>query len=186
MRWWQPLVVLLDLYLLASVTPWLAVSALSWSLRHSYRTLASVTGYLDKLQQGLAEQNAWWPDQPRFGPYAPPVQQADALLPLLAAQLAAAERLVLPLRGAVLPECSLLRVLTCRCWAVIGPVYSIWRTVRRLANSLADIMPNLDSLRAAQRIVESIPSDASLPHFAASSLVLPPLLSFFSLFIAPS
>lgn len=160
MRWWQPLVVLLELYLLASVTPWLAVAALSWSLRHSYRALASVTGYLDKLQQELAEQNAWWPAQPGFGPYAPPVQQAEALLPLLVAQLAAAERLALPLRGASLPECSLLYVLTLRCWAALSNIYSIWRIVRRLANFLADIVPILDSLRAAQRIVKSIPSDA--------------------------
>lgn len=159
MRWWQPFVVLLDLYLLASVTPWLAVIALSWSLRHSYRSIARVTGYLDKLQQGLAEQSAWWPAQPRFGPYAPPVQQAEALLPLLAAQLTAAERLAQPLRSATLPECSVRHVLIMRCWAYLGNMYSIWSVVRRLANSLVEIVPNMDGLAEARRIVEGIPSD---------------------------
>jgi hypothetical protein len=159
LRWWQPFVVLLDLYLLASVTPWLFVAALNWSLRYSYRSLATVIGYLDKLQQALVEQSAWWPAQPRFGPYTPPVQQAEALLPRLSEQLGAAQSLALPLRGVRLAECSISRVLTCRCWATLVAVYALWRTVHRLANLLADVVPNIGNLQAAQRIVEAIPRD---------------------------
>jgi hypothetical protein len=160
LRWWQPLVILLDLYLIASVAPWLAVTALRWSLRHSSRSLDNVVGYLDKLQQTLREQTTWWSSQPRFGPYAPPMHQAEVLLSQLMGQLAIVEHLALPLRNVSLPRCSLAQVLTCRCWAVLVAIYAIWRSVRRLAYSLGDIVPNMSSLREAQVTIESFPSDS--------------------------
>ncbi|MHB1355973.1 MAG: hypothetical protein ACYCZF_08350 [Anaerolineae bacterium] len=159
MRWWQPLVFLLTLYVLASVTPWLVVAALSWSLRHSYRSLASVISYLDKLQYKLTELSAWWPVQPRFGPYSSPVQQSEVLLTLLEEQLAAAAHLAQPLRSASLPEFTVFSVLALRCWAALRPISNTWSTVRRLAQSLAAITDYFDRLRVFQHIVENIPSD---------------------------
>lgn len=159
MSWWQPLVILLELYLLAALLPWLAVSALSWSLRRSFRSRASVVGYLDKLQQAFEAQRAFWPTQPRFGPYEAPAAAADTELAALEAQLQTAQTLAEPVRTAPLPYCGLAGALALRCWSEAWRAMRLWRGVRGVAGALEEAAAVYDRLRAAQQTVLDIPSD---------------------------
>ncbi|MCE5259079.1 MAG: hypothetical protein LLG44_08490 [Chloroflexi bacterium] len=159
MRWWQPLLIVLELYLLACVLPWLAAAALGWSLRHSYRSRAAVLSYYDRVTLAQAEHQAFWCAQPRFGPYQPLVEAADEQLARLQMELNESGVLAEPLRCAALSECSFFQVITLRCWKRARAAYSQWQQVRHLAELLGDATTTLEALAALRQKVLDIPSD---------------------------
>jgi len=158
-RWWQLLLIALELYFLACVLPWLAAAALRWSLRRSYRSRLTVLAYYDRLQQSEAYQRTFWSEQPRFGPYQPLAEAADEQLARLASELSEAASLAEPLRSAQVAGCSFTKIITLRCWKIASAAYSQFKHVKSLANILGDATDILAALAELEQRVIALPSD---------------------------
>lgn len=158
MTWLDALVAGLDVYLLASLGPWIALQIVEWLLCKPGRRLVSGGVRLRELRETEQEQVAAWPREPRPGRYREPDRTALEHLAILQATLGEADRLEPGLSDFVSPDLGLVDVLSLRSW---GPLFEALAAYRR-AHALRRLLDRVDeahaALREQQQVVQDVPA----------------------------
>lgn len=155
--WWHVLVALLDLYLIVSLGPWIALQILEWVLQKSGPFLATETKRLDRLGQAERDQVSLWPPQPRPGQYKRPDRLAREALAELRTSVNEASRL-LPALGTYAPQRLSFLQVACLCsWGPLLKAMVTWRDVRALRGLLDQGDEALATLFEQHEVVQGIP-----------------------------
>lgn len=157
MKWWYILIAALDLYLLLSLGPWIALYVLQWLLGRPSCAPNVQQGRLRALQAAEAEQSALWPSEPRTGRYAAPDRAAQQSLSTLRAALNEAH-LIVPLLADYVPvQPRLTDALLLRAWAPFIRICGIWRKASSLRRLLGMANEALSDLHLQRQAVGAIP-----------------------------
>lgn len=158
MKWLRVLVIVLDLYLLTSLGPWIALQILNWLLQKSGHYLASEDKRLRELEEAMGSQSSIWPQPPRPGRYRQPDEIAQENLRTLHTAIDKARKMWPRLASYRVEPLALTNVLLWQAWGPLGRVVAVWRDVRGL-NRLLDAGDDLlSSLQKQERVIQNIPS----------------------------
>jgi len=158
--WLRVLVLALDIYLLASVAPWLLLAIVEWRLQRSADAPAESDRRLSRLQAAAHEEAAAWPDTPRPGRYEDLDRRAQEQLTRLHDLLAQAASLR-PVLFAYRPaHLTPLQVALCRAWQPLTRALTLWRHARQLRHLLDQADDALLELQQSYQRAEAIPARA--------------------------
>jgi hypothetical protein len=157
MNWWYLPVILLDVYLLLSVGPWIVLQIIQWVMGQPGRSVSDGGARLSTLVEARGAHTAWWPRAPRLGRYYDPDALALASLSDLNRVLAETDQ-VWPGLAAYSPfEPKFVDVLALRCLDPMLKAVVAWRDTNKLRRLLNDGEQSLAVLQEQQQVVESIP-----------------------------
>ncbi len=158
MSWWLVLLLLLFLYLLAALVPWVALQILEWLLRRSNAALSAEGTELQRLVAAEHEQSLAWPTAPRPGRYQEPDRQAQEALMVLRHTLKLAQPLWLDLTAYVPARVTFPEVATVRAWSPLLKAIAIWRVRRAWREHLQRGAQVLATLHGLEKQVQEIPA----------------------------
>lgn len=157
MIWLRVVVLALDIYLLASVAPWLALLILEWRLQHTADSPAECDRRLHILRAEARDEDAAWPDAPRPGRYEELDRHAQEGLAHLHDLLSEATSLR-PVLSAFQP--ALLaphQIALVRAWQPLSRAFALWRHARQLRRLLDQADDAVLQLQQRRQRVEAIP-----------------------------
>ena len=157
MRWWQILVLTLDLYIVVSIGPWMLLQIIEWSLNKSRHSLANLSARLNELRAAAAEV-AGWPQQPRAGRYEAPDRLARQGLDALRDDLEAIKGLWPSLSLYIPARIGPLDVVLLRSWGPLIKDLGTWREARAMRQRLEHAETALAVVQEQKRIVNEIPA----------------------------
>ncbi|OGO04064.1 MAG: hypothetical protein A2Y73_08650 [Chloroflexi bacterium RBG_13_56_8] len=160
MTWIHVLIAGLDLYLLISLGPWIALQFVEWLLHRPQNLLASARERLQTLHETERMQRALWPEEPRPGRYHDPDRVAQEQLAALHETIAQARKLEPTLSEYFPLALNLLDILCLRSWRPLRQALAAYRDSRALQVLLDAVDDNLSVLKEQQRIGQDIPSQA--------------------------
>jgi len=156
--WLHVLIVAVDVYLLISLGPWIALQVVEWLLRGAARSAEVVGMRLRQLQEGLREQALVWSDPPRPGRYQEPDRLGQEGLASLRAIIAEATRLSPRSAVHTSTDLKLVDILCLRSWKPLFRALAARRGAQTLRRLLDQGDETLAGLREQQQVVRNIPS----------------------------
>jgi hypothetical protein len=156
--WLRVLVLAVDIYLLASVAPWLLLVVLEWRLQHAADSPSECDRRLHLLRTETEDEDQFWPQAPRPGRYAELDRRASEALTRLHDLLHEATSLR-PVLSTFRPTpLAPLDIARFRAWQPLLRNYSLWRHARQLRRLLDQGDDVLLHLQQGRQRVESIPT----------------------------
>lgn len=157
MLFWRMLVLVVDLYLLATVGAWIALRFVQWLILRGGRFPEAEAERLARLMEGERRQAPLWPQTPRPGRYAQPDQEGQRNLWSLRETIGEAQALLDGLMGYDLEPVAISRAMALGAWRHLQTAWRIWRQLRRLRRLMAHGEARLDYLEAQSQAVANIP-----------------------------
>lgn len=157
MNWWYIPVVVLNLYLLAALGPWLVLQLLHWVLQRSGPFLQNETQRLQGLMDSAGMQESIWPQVPRPGRYQQPDQVAREHLAEVTGVIEEIRDVWPTLQAYGPAPVAVGDVLLLRAWGPMLKALVTWRDTRIVRRWLDDGHDSLASLGDQQVYMEEIP-----------------------------
>jgi hypothetical protein len=154
---WRILVLVIDLYLIAALGPWIALQAIYWLILRGGGFPEQEQQRLERLIAGERQQAPLWPQTPRPGRYAQPDQEGQENLHVLRQAIREAEALWAALGDFALVPMTLPAVLSFGAWRPLLAARRSWRTLRALRHTLVQGEARLDALEMQSGAVADIP-----------------------------
>ena len=156
--WLRVLVLALDVYLLASVAPWLLLVIVEWRLRHGVDSPSECDRRLHLLRVEAADEDAAWPELARPGRYEELDRRAREALTRLHDLLAEATSLR-PVLSAFQPAPLAAREIALfRAWQPLSRDIALWRQARQLRRLLDQGEDVLLQIQQRRQRAEGIPA----------------------------
>lgn len=158
MKWWYVPVILLDIYLLLSLAPWLALQVVNWLFQRSGRYLEAEDRRLTELTEAQREQMRVWAHDPRPGRYQEPDRLAQESLASLQQIIGQATRLFPALAAYQPVQVNPVAMLALRAWGPLVKAVAIWRDLSALRGLLDQGDDALLTLQEQRKISQDIPN----------------------------
>jgi len=156
--WLHLFLAAVDIYLLVSLGPWIALQIIEWLLRGPRRSAEAASARLRRLQEGVNEQASVWPEQVRPGRYQEPDRLAQEGLAKVRAIIGEGSRLSPRSASYTATDLKLIEILCLRSWLPLLRALKACRGANTLSRMLGEGDQVLASLREQQRIVHRIPT----------------------------
>jgi len=155
--WLHILVAGVDVYLVISLGPWIALQIMEWLLQGSLRLARAADARLRQLEEGAAQQTLAWPDQTRPGRYREVDESSQTSLSRLREIIAEAARLSPRSASYTSVDLKLVDILCLRAWRPLLRAIAARRRAQALSRLLDQGDQVLAHLEEQRQVVHRIP-----------------------------